>query len=395
MLVLLGLLLVEAALAEPRTALVIGNAAYTDSPLANPVNDARDIAKALQGMGFTVTLRENLQKRAMEEVIGEFSRRLQQQRGVGLFFYSGHGAQINGRNYLIPVGTAIHSEADVVYEAVDAGRLLDHMEEAGNSLNVVILDACRNNPFGRGFQSTRGGGLTRGLAQMDAPAGSIIAYSTAPGRVAEDGSGRNSPYTSALLAVMGTPGLGIEQVFKQVRNRVIQATGNKQVPWESTSLMGDFYFVTVQIAPPPAEVSKPASVSSLSPLVVPQTSPMTETLTLGADIFFDYNIPHLKPAGLAKLDELAMKLRSMGSRVKVVGVVGYTDSSEAYTQKLSEQRAKNVVDYFIQQGVNPNIIEARGMGANNPIASNATAAGRAQNRRVEITVDTAGSFTQP
>jgi uncharacterized caspase-like protein len=134
MLLLLGLLLAGTVLAEPRTALVIGNAAYTDNPLANPVNDARGIANALQGMGFAVTLRENLQKRAMEEVINEFSHHLQQQRGVGLFFYSGHGAQVNGRNYLIPVGTAIHSEADVAYEAVDAGRLLDHMEDAGNSL---------------------------------------------------------------------------------------------------------------------------------------------------------------------------------------------------------------------------------------------------------------------
>ena len=266
MLVLLGLLLAEAVLAEPRTALVIGNAAYADSLLANLVNDARDIAKALQSMGFTVTLREDLQKRAMEEGISEFSRHLQQEGGVGLFFYSGHGAQLNGRNYLIPVGATVRSEADVVYEAVDAGRLLDHMEEAGNRLNIIILDACRDNPFGRRFQSTRGGGLTRGLAQMDAPAGSIIAYSTAPGRVAEDGSGRNSPYTSALLAVMNTSGLGIEQVFKQVRNRVIQATGNKQVPWESTSLRGDFYFVAAQattlpVEPPPEQTHEPAPVA--------------------------------------------------------------------------------------------------------------------------------------
>ena len=286
-LLLFGLLLTETVLAEPRTALVIGNAAYSDNPLANPVNDAKDIAKALQGMGFTVTLRENLQKRAMEEVISEFSRSLQQQRGVGLFFYSGHGAQVNGRNYLIPVGATVRSEADVVYEAVDAGRLLDHMEEAGNSLNIIILDACRDNPFGRGFRSTRGGGLTRGLAQMEAPEGSIVAYSTAPGRVAEDGSGRNSPYTSALLAVMGTPGLGIEQVFKQVRNRVRQVTGNKQIPWESTSLMGDFYFVAAQAAAPPAEVPQPAPVLPSAPPAVSQPLPKPSSRVTPGQVFRD------------------------------------------------------------------------------------------------------------
>lgn len=180
---------------------------------------------------------------------------------MGLFYYAGHGIQVKGRNYLIPIGAAIESESDVKYESVDAGRVLGKMEDAGNSLNVIILDACRNNPFGRSFRSS-----DKGLAKMDAPTGSILAYATSPGSVAADGQGRNGLYTSALLKHMMTPGLTIERMFKQIRIEVVGASGKKQVPWEASSLMGDFYFNAqrgIAVAPkqPIKETPKYASIS--------------------------------------------------------------------------------------------------------------------------------------
>ncbi len=240
----------SAAWSASRTALVIGNANYREKPLRNPVNDARDIAKTLRELDFEVIERKNLSARAMADAVSEFAAKLQQSRGVGLFYYSGHGVQVNGQNYLIPVDATIRSAADVKYEALNAGRVLSNMELAGARLSIVILDACRDNPFKGWYR----GSDAQGLAQMNAPTGSIIAYSTAPGKVAADGTGRNSPFTQHLLAAMRTPGWGIERVLKKVRIGVMNATGKRQVPWESSSLTGDFYFVA-----PAAGVVPPAS----------------------------------------------------------------------------------------------------------------------------------------
>lgn len=227
---------------EKRLALVIGNGSYKSSPLRNPVNDAYDMACTLKKLGFEVMHKENGSQKAMEQAIREFGRRLRK-GGVGLFYFAGHGIQVNGRNYLIPVDAEIETESDVKFEAVDAGRVLGKMEDAGNDLNIVILDACRDNPFARSFRTS-----TYGLAHMDAPVGSIIAYATAPGSIAADGEGRNALYTGHLLRNIVILGLTIEQVFKRVRDSVVKETGKKQVPWESTSLRGDFCFVPKQIA---------------------------------------------------------------------------------------------------------------------------------------------------
>ncbi len=219
-----------------RVALVIGNSAYKEAPLTNPVNDARAIAQALKESGFSVIARENIDQRGMLAVLREFGDRLRA-GGTGLFYYAGHGMQIKGRNYLIPVGANIDREDEVAYSAVDAQAVLDKMEAAGNVANIMILDACRNNPFTRSMRSGQAG-----LAQMDAPVGTLLAYATSPGAVASDGNGANGLYTQHLLTAIRQPGNKVEDVFKQVRANVRRDSQGKQVPWESTSLEGDFYF---------------------------------------------------------------------------------------------------------------------------------------------------------
>jgi hypothetical protein len=222
-----------------RIALVIGNADYEFAPLRNPVNDARAMTAALKSLGFTVTSLENSSQAAMKKAIDDFGETLHAagKNTVGLFYYSGHGMQVRGRNYIIPVGSNIRSEKQVEYESVDVARALEAMEDAGNSLNIVVLDACRDNPFSRNSRAAAGG-----LAMLDAAAGTLIAYATSPGRTAADGSGSNGLYTGQLVRHMRTPGLKLEEVFKRVRNDVERASEGKQVPWESSSLRGDFYF---------------------------------------------------------------------------------------------------------------------------------------------------------
>lgn len=226
---------------QKRTALVVGNGAYASAPLRNPINDARAMARALKDLSFDVILRENLDQKEMKKEIQAFGQKLQK-GGVGLFYFAGHGVQVNGHNYLLPVGASIEHENQVEYEAVDMGAVLSEMDYARNHLNIVILDACRDNPFARSFRST-----SQGLASINAPSGTVISFATAPGSVANDGLGENGVFTGELIKAMMQPGLKIEDVFKQVRSAVREATRGKQVPWESSSLEGDFYFR----APPP------------------------------------------------------------------------------------------------------------------------------------------------
>ena len=241
-LALLALAILTPALSpatEARLALVIGNSSYASGPLPNPANDARLMSSSLGRLGFEVIERRNADQMTMKRAIQEFGTRLEKggAEAIGLFYYAGHGVQLNGRNYLIPTSARIEREADVEIEAVSADWVIEQMRYARNRLNIVILDACRNNPFTRSMRSA-----DRGLATMDAPAGIMIAYSTAPGTGAQDGSGRNSPYTAALTQAMLEMHQPVEQVFKQVRKDVLSATGGKQVPWESSSLTGDFFF---------------------------------------------------------------------------------------------------------------------------------------------------------
>jgi len=237
----------QAAREEPRIALVMGNSAYRETPLRNPVNDARAMARTLRELGFTVLTHENASKRTMEGAIVEFGRRLAE-GGVGFFYYAGHGLQVRGRNFLVPVDADIDSEATTRIAAVDVDLLLEQMAEAKNRVNVVILDACRNNPFERRLR-----GASRGLAAVDAARGTLVAYATAPGSVAADGEGANGLYTEELLQALRVPNLKVEEVFKRVRIGVTERSKGAQTPWESSSLTGDLVVnVTVNITTPAA-----------------------------------------------------------------------------------------------------------------------------------------------
>jgi len=227
----------DAGISESRVALIIGNGDYLSGPLSNTVNDARSMARVLRNVGFDVILREDLSnKDEMKKAIREFGFKLKS-GGTGLFYYAGHGLQVNGFNYIIPVNAVIGKETDVEYEAVDMGFVLAQMESANTRVNIVILDACRNNPFARSFRDTR-----MGLVTMNAPTGTLIAYATAPGSVASDGSGVNGLYTQELLYQIQRPGLKVEEVFKNVRAEVVAKSEGKQIPWESSSLIGEFSF---------------------------------------------------------------------------------------------------------------------------------------------------------
>ena len=224
---------------EKRLALVIGNSAYEHGgELPNPINDAFAMKQALTDVGFEVLEYFNLDEGELKKAIDEFGLKLRNY-DVGLFFYAGHGIQANGENYLIPVEANLMSEQQVEYDCVEAARVLAHMDASGASVNIVILDACRNNPFERSWSRSTSG---QGLAFMDAPTGTLIAYATAPGSTASDGTGRNGLYTEAILESIKIPGITILQVFQNVRSLVTERSNSQQTPWESTSLIGDFYF---------------------------------------------------------------------------------------------------------------------------------------------------------
>jgi len=222
---------------EMRHALVIGNSRYRVAPLANPGNDAKDMAQALTELGFSVTVLIDASFQQMEQAIRRFGENLRR-GGVGLFYYSGHGLQVNGENYLIPIDADIQQQHEIRFKAINASQVLAEMEFAGNDLNMVFLDACRDNPFKSRFRSSQ-----KGLALMQAPKGSLLAYATSPGNTAADGIGRNGTFTKHLLKYIQSPGVTIETVLKQVRLGVSQETGGRQVTWQHSSLMGDFFFV--------------------------------------------------------------------------------------------------------------------------------------------------------
>jgi len=242
---------------EPRIALVIGNTAYGAKPLRNPANDARAVAATLRRLGFEVILRENAK---LVELLDAFAGFVTRSRPypVRLVYFAGHGVQMKGRNFLLPIDADIRYEDEVRYKGADVGELLDRLAERRSGLNIIILDACRNNPYPADLRAV-GAGLAnmevpalslsqrvkiRGTAQGETPQGTLVAYATAPGAVAYDGEVSNSLYTGALLSHIETPGLPLELLFKRVRQAVSRQTHEAQIPWENSSLVGDFCFVS-------------------------------------------------------------------------------------------------------------------------------------------------------
>jgi uncharacterized caspase-like protein len=221
---------------ELKVALVIGNGKYTASPLVNPVNDSRAIATKLRTLGFQVIEREDLQAKQIPATLREF-RSILKPGAVALFFYAGHGLQIKGSNYLPAVDADITSEEDVPMNSIDVNKVLDMLGDAKTRLNLVFLDACRNNPYARSFRSSAGG-----LAKVEAPSGTLISFATRPGSVASDGQGQHGLYTEHLLKAIDVPNIQIEQALKTVVSGVKKTSKGQQEPWMEGSIEGDFYF---------------------------------------------------------------------------------------------------------------------------------------------------------
>lgn len=243
------------ASAEQRLALLIGNSAYKSSPLLNPVNDVRLMEGALKEAGFTVVKAENASIREMRRLVRDFGDKLRASGGVGLFYFAGHGVQVRGDNFLVSTDSDIRNEDEVPDDSINANVILEKMQGAGNRMNLIILDACRNNPF-----AVKSRSASSGLATMNAPSGSLVAYSTAPGSVASDGTRNNGLYTEHLARVIRQSGLPVEEVFKQVRAAVRKESNNQQTPWENTALEGQFYF------------KAPAQVQAVAPALAPVTA---------------------------------------------------------------------------------------------------------------------------
>lgn len=253
------LILASVARAEERIALVIGNGSYEYvSTLPNAAPDATLITASLTEAGFDVTTVTDSNLTDMKRAISQFGRKLRQAGPdtTALFYYAGHAVQSFGNNYLLPVDSAILDQADLDLYGVEASWVVRQLYSARAKTSIMILDACRNNPFEdvAGFDS-------QGLAEMNAPTGSFIAYATAPGKVALDGEGANSPYTTALAEAIKGPPQPIEQLFKSVRVRVLEETRGAQTPWDSSSLTSDFYFRGLQLATPQPEQNNQAEIN--------------------------------------------------------------------------------------------------------------------------------------
>ncbi len=221
-----------------RVALVIGNSEYQHaSKLPNPKNDATDISAKLRTLGFDVMEKHDISKREFDEALATFARKAATS-DAALLYYAGHGIENDGVNYLIPVDAKLEFKADLEYQCVRADRALALLEESGSKMNIIVLDACRNNPLNRGWAR----GDNWGLGGMSAPTGSVLAFSTSPKHTADDGYGRNSPYTKAFLECLNEKNLPIELFLKKVGSKVSSSTNNRQTPWMQSALYGDFYF---------------------------------------------------------------------------------------------------------------------------------------------------------
>ena len=280
---------------RPRMALVIGNGSYRKDELKNPVNDANAIASSLRDLGFEVTLAKNLGASEMDAVIKEFSKRLPE-GAIAVFYYAGHGVQVDGENYLIPTDAELEKQQEVQWETIALSKVLISLEAADTTFNLLIIDACRDNPFYRKWRSaSRGGAQKKGLAAQPPPDGTAIAFSTGSDDFAEDGQGDYSPYTASLLNNIGNKGEDVAFMMRKVREEVKVATNSEQIPWFQESFSGKFSFNPladeVEIAAgqsiPPLTDSSPVPVRRAPPDVsATQTQPPPQPEVLSQRISF-------------------------------------------------------------------------------------------------------------
>lgn len=339
--------------AETRIALVIGNGDYEAvSALPNPPNDMALMQSTLTSLDFDVMTAVDVDLEGMKIAIQEFGRQLEAAGPdtVALFYYAGHGLQTNGVNYLVPTDAAIERETDIVVETINLDWVIDQMEFAGNRMNLVILDACRNNPIVRSMRSG-----TRGLAQVDAPRGTLIAYATAPGAVAVDGVGKNSPYSAALARNLQIPGLAVEEVFRQTRVDVLDATGGDQVPWEASSLTGAFYFkegeqqTVVAVEP---KVDPPAQVAQQQELVFWQSIKDSKDATLFDDYLANYPEGTFKQIAISRRHALSSE--SLSRHAQEMVIVDEIDRL-MYVQERANFRSEPSRDAAIITTLDPGI----------------------------------------
>jgi Caspase domain len=281
--VLMLSIIVRPAVADKRVALVIGNGRYIHAnQLPNPPNDANAVANSLGAMGFDVTQGVDLDRERMEQLLRDFLHKADAAQ-VALLFYAGHGLQVDGRNYLIPVDVKIETASDLNFGTIDLDKILASLDDPARA-NIIILDACRDNPMARSFAAhARSASVGAGLAAYTAlGTGTLIAYSTAPGKVAEDGSNAHSPFTASLLRYIAAPGIEVRQMLTRVRAEVAKATNEKQVPWDNSSLRGDVYLASAPksdepslgVVPPPVTLVPGAHV----PAHIIITTPADTTL---------------------------------------------------------------------------------------------------------------------
>ena len=313
---------------EARTALVIGNSTYAANPLINPMNDAEDIANLLRQRKFNVRLLANADKKAMDTAIEEFGQRLEQ-GGVGLFYYAGHAVQVEGVNYLLPVDAHVRKAHDLKYQGINVQQVLSEMATSQNRLNVVILDACRDNPYPALSRS-----LGNGLAKVDAPRGSLIAYATAPGKTAADGDGRNGVFTKNLLKEAAVPGKEVLDMFRDVTAGVTRDTKEQQEPWVHTSVRGKFYFTPIDFLDQELELTA-AELARYKKLVAEQQAADARMQRLEAE-------KNASIAGMEReIEALRRKLNQPGrSNSTLDQLVALGKQREQYQTDLDAAKAK-------------------------------------------------------
>jgi outer membrane protein OmpA-like peptidoglycan-associated protein len=387
-------------------ALVIGNGAYSNVPnLRNSANDARELAKVLRRLNFEVVEGIDLDQRDTLARLTDFVVKLDGAK-IGLFYFAGHGLQIDERNYLLPVDAKFKQRAEVPYQTISLDDVVASMESASTA-RIILIDACRNNPLAqrltKAANASRGLRAGQGLAQTVATSGSLIAFATAPGELADDGDSIHSPFTEALVRYLPQPGLEIRQVLSRVRSQVVDETAGMQVPWDSSSLLGDLYLVPLErteLRPeaiaPPAEKPLPEVIEAELP---PERAPVrTRSLTAGTgmagtegsglvnlSIAFAAGSAELSPAGRGQLDQLGAAIQHPVLRDRHFRVAGFTDArgnAEA-NKRLSEARADAVVNYLVERhGIAPDRLYAEGFGEEFPL--DPTDPMSARNRRIEI-----------